>query len=59
MILKDCVATRLYASALLDFRQLNPHVDKTVWETDVWVAEIPDHLIQFNGDEFCGPKEEI
>ena len=59
MILKDCVATRLCASALLDFRQLKPHVDKTAWETEVWVAESPDHLLQFNGDKFLGPEEDI
>ena len=57
-MLKDCVATRLYASALLDFRQPKPHVGKTAWETEVWVAEIPDHLIHFNGDKFFGPGED-
>ena len=55
VILKDCVATRLYASALLDFRQLKRHVGKAASETEVWVAEIPGHLIHFNGDKFLGP----
>ena len=45
MILRNCVATRPYASALLDFRQFKQHIDKTAWETEVWVAEILDHLI--------------
>ena len=53
--MKDCVAARLYGGALLDFRQFKPHVGKTAWETEVWVAEIPDHLIFFNGDKFLGP----
>ena len=56
MILKACVAARQYASALLDFRQIKPHVGKTAWETEGWVAEIPDHLIHFNGDKFLGPE---
>ena len=55
--LKDCVAMRLYVSAFPDFRQFKRHVDKIAWETEVWVAEIPDHLIHFNGDKFLGPKE--
>jgi hypothetical protein len=26
------------------------------WETEVWVAETPKHLIHFNGDKFFGPR---
>ena len=54
--LKDCVATRVYVSAFPDFRQFKQHVDKIAWETEVWIAEIPDHLIHFNGDKFLGPS---
>ncbi len=52
--LKDCTATRLYVSAFPDFRQFKRHADKIAWETEVWLAEIPDHLIHFNGDKFLG-----
>ena len=52
--LKDCAATRVYVSAFPDFRQFKQHVDKIAWETEVWLAEIPDHLIHFNGDKFLG-----
>ena len=55
--LKDCAATRLYVSAFPDFRHFKQHVDKIAWETEVWIAEIPDHLIHFNGDKFLGPNE--
>lgn len=27
------------------------------WETEVWVAEAPDHLIHFNGTKFLGPYQ--
>ena len=57
--LKDCGATRLYVSAFPDFRQFKRHVDKIAWETEVWVAEIPDHLIHFNGDKFLGPHKTV
>jgi type II restriction enzyme len=57
--LKDCAATRVYVSAFPDFRQFKQHVDKIAWETEVWLAEIPDHLIHFNGDKFLGPNESI
>ena len=54
--LKDCTATRVYVSAFPDFREFKRHVDKIAWETEVWLAEIPDHLIHFNGDKFLGPR---
>ncbi len=25
------------------------------WETEVWVADAPKHLIHFNGERFLGP----
>ncbi|WP_277996709.1 BsuBI/PstI family type II restriction endonuclease [Escherichia coli] len=25
------------------------------WETEVWVADAPSHLIHFNGVRFLGP----
>jgi hypothetical protein len=28
------------------------------WETEVWVADAPSHLIHFNGSRFLGPYEE-
>ncbi len=27
------------------------------WETEVWVAEAPSHIIQFNGERFLGPYD--
>lgn len=25
------------------------------WETEVWIAEAPTHLVHFNGERFLGP----
>ena len=55
--LKDCTARRLYVSAFPDLKQFKRHLEEIAWETEVWIAEIPDHLIHFNGDRFLGPKE--
>ena len=55
--LKDCTATRIYVSAFPDFRQFRRHLENIAWETEVWVAEIPDHMIHFNGDSFLGSYE--
>lgn len=26
------------------------------WETEVWIANMPDHMIHLNGDRFLGPR---
>lgn len=53
--LQACAATRLYVSAFPDFREFKRHLNNIAWETEVWIAEIPDHLIHFDGDKFLGP----
>jgi BsuBI/PstI restriction endonuclease domain/BsuBI/PstI restriction endonuclease HTH domain len=52
-----CTADIIYVSAFLDrdtFRKFAPDI---AWETEVWIADVPDHLIHFNGDKFLGPYE--
>lgn len=52
---KDCIADIIYVTAFLtkaDFRKWSTEI---AWETEVWIAEAPDHLIHFNGDKFLGP----
>jgi hypothetical protein len=29
------------------------------WETEVWIAEDPEHLIHFNGERFLGPYPDV
>lgn len=33
-----------------------PHIS---WETEVWVAEDPDHIIHFDGERFLGPYPDV
>ena len=52
---KECKAEIVYVTAFLDratFRKFAPDI---AWETEVWIADSPDHLIHFNGDKFLGP----
>lgn len=35
------------------------HLSGISWETEVWVAEAPSHLIHFNGERFLGPYESL
>jgi hypothetical protein len=49
-ILSHVKAIRVYVSAFPDFRQFKNHISDIAWETEVWISEVPDHLIHFNGD---------
>ena len=30
-------------------------ISHIAWESEVWLAEDPDHMIHFNGGRFLGP----
>jgi hypothetical protein len=55
--LSRCTATRVYITAFLDFKEFRRHVHDIAWETEVWIAADPDHLIHYNGEKFLGPLE--
>ncbi|MBX9853340.1 MAG: hypothetical protein K2X86_16465 [Cytophagaceae bacterium] len=54
--LKDCKAGKIYVTAFPDFAEFKKHSNNIAWETEVWLADIPDHMIHFNGDRFMGPR---
>ena len=56
--LKDCKAQRIYVSAFLDLREFKRHIDNIAWETEVWIADHPDHMIHFNGPKFFTAYDE-
>jgi len=33
------------------------YISEISWETEVWCADAPTHLIHFNGERFLGPYE--
>ena len=51
-MLSSCKAKRIYISAFQNFTEFKKHIENIAWETEVWLADIPDHLIHFNGDKF-------
>jgi type II restriction enzyme len=53
--LVGCSAARIYVSAFPNFKEFKRHIDNIAWETEVWIAENPDHMIHFNGEKFLGP----
>ncbi len=53
----DSKAAIVYVTAFPDRRTMMRYIDEISWETEVWVAESPTHLIHFNGERFLGPYE--
>lgn len=45
----------VYVTAFPDRNLMKKFLTEIAWETEVWVASDPDHLIHFNGDKFLGP----
>ena len=54
-MLVGCPAGKVYVSAFLCRSDFRKHVADIAWETEVWIAENPDHMIHFNGPRFLGP----
>ena len=47
----------VYVTAFPDRQTMAKYLPDISWETDVWVADAPSHLIHFNGEQFLGPYE--
>ncbi|MCH2236217.1 MAG: hypothetical protein MK078_18435 [Crocinitomicaceae bacterium] len=55
--LKDCSVGRVYVTAFPHRAEFRKNAADIAWETEVWIADNPDHMIHFNGDRFLGPHE--
>ena len=49
-------AGKVFVTAFLDFATYKKFADSLAWETEVWIADMPDHMIHLNGDRFMGPR---
>ena len=45
----------VYVTAFPNRAIMGRYLSEIAWETEVWVADAPSHLIHFNGDRFLGP----
>ena len=52
---KECTAEIVYVTAFLDRKTFRKNAPNIAWETEVWIAESPDHVIHFDGKRFLGP----
>lgn len=54
-LFKNCTSGLVYVSAFPNRRVFLNYAEQIAWESDVWIADAPSHLIHFNGVRFLGP----
>ena len=52
-------ADKVFISAFPDKRTFARFAPDVAWETEVWVADNPTHMVHFNGDKFIGPYKTV
>ena len=50
--LSDCRADVVFVTAFEDIKQFSTYSKTIAWETEVWIADIPEHMIHYNGWKF-------
>lgn len=50
-----CKAGLVFVTAFETRRDMQAFLSHIAWESEVWIAEDPDHMIHFNGERFLGP----
>ncbi|MBR4840222.1 MAG: restriction endonuclease [Paludibacteraceae bacterium] len=53
---KNVKAGKIFVTAFLDFDTYKRFSKDLAWETEVWIADNPEHMIHLNGDKFLGPR---
>jgi len=51
-MLRECKLGKIFLTAFPDLTEFRKNLQKIAWETEVWIADTPDHLVHFNGDRF-------
>ncbi|MBI2421477.1 MAG: restriction endonuclease [Candidatus Hydrogenedentes bacterium] len=54
-LFSSCTAGLVFVTAFPDVRTFTRYASDISWETEVWIAEAPSHMIHFNGERFLGP----
>lgn len=54
-LFQHCKAGLVFVSAFPNRKTFTKYLEAISWETEVWIADNPTHLIHFNGVRFLGP----
>ena len=50
--LQECTAQLIFVSAFENKKIFRKFSEDIAWESEVWLADNPDHMIHFNGYKF-------
>jgi len=53
-MLKACKSELIFVTGFLTRSDFKKWMLEVAWETEVWIADNPDHLVHFNGHKFLG-----
>ena len=53
---RNCKLGKIYVTAFIDMKTFKKFTEQLAWETEVWLSEMPNHMIHLNGDKFMGPR---
>ena len=56
-IFGSAAASLIYVTAFPSRSEMVRYLTDIAWETEVWIADAPDHQIQFDGEHFLGPPQ--
>jgi hypothetical protein len=54
-----CKSGLVFVTAFETRRTMQSFVSQIAWESEVWIAEDPDHMIHFDGERFLGPYPDV
>lgn len=54
---RNVTAGKVFVTAFLDFSTFKKFSEQLAWETEVWIAALPEHMIHLNGNKFLGPRK--
>ncbi len=54
-----CQAGLVFVTAFETRRTMQSFLSQIAWESEVWIAEDPNHMIHFNGERFLGPYPDV
>lgn len=55
-LLEKCKIGPVFVSAFPSIAEFKKHATDIAWDTEVWLSDVPDHMMHFNGDRFLGPR---
>lgn len=54
---ENCKSGLIFVTAFQTMRKCKEKIIEIAWDTEIWIADQPDHMIHLNGDRFIGPRE--